>query len=136
MLLKNTATQQGLVNGGLGTVAAITLSDTGSPTKIHVTLDSNGSTVAITRSHCKYTVLGHRLVSKRTFPLILAYAMTGHKAQGATIRGHLILDIHSAFTCGLVYTMLTRATQRSNLMIIGNITPAMLTAVPDFHADE
>ena len=52
--------------------------------------------------------------------------MTGHKAEGATIRSPVIIDIKSAFAAGLVYTMLTRVTTRSHLKIIGKVTIDML----------
>jgi ATP-dependent exoDNAse (exonuclease V) alpha subunit len=135
MVLQNLAPHKGLVNGAQGTVTRITFNHQRVATRIHIQLASTGANAVITRSRCKHLVLGRRLFHMKAFPLCLSYAMTGHKAQGSTITGPLILDIHHAFTCGLVYTMLTRATHRDNLSIIGCLTPAMLTAVPDFVTD-
>eukprot|EP00983_Pelagomonas_calceolata_P030736 965474-Pelagomonas_calceolata.AAC.1 len=37
---------------------------------------------------------------KYTFPLMLGYAMTAHKAQGLTISRPVIIDVESAFEAG------------------------------------
>ena len=45
---------------------------------------------------------------------ILAYAMTGHKSQGATISTRVIVDIRNTFASGLTYVILSRTTNRQN----------------------
>lgn len=42
-----------------------------------------------------------RTRQKKPFPLTLTYAMTGHKAQGATVRHTVIIGIQNAFAAVL-----------------------------------
>jgi hypothetical protein len=66
--------------------------------------------------------LGMRF-TKTTFPLQLAYAMTGHKSQGATITGPCLIDLHRAFQRGMVYTMLSRVRSRQQLALVRDLEP-------------
>ncbi len=50
----------------------------------------------------------------------LAYAITGHKSQGATLTGPTIVHMQSAFTPGLLYVMLSRVTNRDKLRIVSD----------------
>jgi hypothetical protein len=56
-----------------------------------------------------------------SFPIVLAYAIIGYKAQGATIKSKVLLDIKNSFA--LTYVMLSRVINHSNLMIQGNLKP-------------
>ncbi len=60
---------------------------------------------------------------KTLFPITLAYVITGHKSQGATISSKVIIDIKEAFAPGLTYVMFLKVTNINNLKIIGNLTP-------------
>ncbi len=99
-----------------------------------------------------YDTTGHAFI-KSTFPLQLAYAMTGHKSQGATLTGSpatgsthtfichsppssprslprtgtTIINVDSAFCPGLLYVMLSRVTHRSQLRLLQPLTPDMFT---------
>jgi hypothetical protein len=74
---------------------------------------------------------------KSTFPLILGYAMTNYRSQGATLRGKVLVDVRHAFCPGLMYVMLSRVPSRSNLRIALKLTPKMFThvSVPGFRFD-
>lgn len=61
--------------------------------------------------------------TKATFPVMLGYAMTAHRAQGATLTGTTILHVREAFAPGIVYVMLSRVTTRDNLYILGSLKP-------------
>jgi hypothetical protein len=61
--------------------------------------------------------------TKATFPLLLGYAITAHRAQGATLTGRTIVHVRKAFAPGMVYVMLSRVTTRDNLFIIGHLKP-------------
>ncbi len=63
-------------------------------------------------------------IYRATFPIQLAYAMTAHRAQGATIHGVTIIDVLTAFAAGIVYVMLSRTVSRTQLIILGGLTPA------------
>jgi ATP-dependent DNA helicase PIF1 len=67
----------------------------------------------------KYTYDGYYY--KTTLPITSAFAITGHKSQGATISSKDIIDIKEAFAPGLAYVMLSRVTNRIFLKIIGNL---------------
>jgi ATP-dependent DNA helicase PIF1 len=61
---------------------------------------------------------------KSGFPIVLAYAMIGHKSQGATISTNVVVDIRNAFAPGLTYVMLSKVTNRKNLKIKGQLLPS------------
>jgi ATP-dependent DNA helicase PIF1 len=52
------------------------------------------------------------VIIKHHFFIVLAYAITGHKAQGATIKSKVNIDIKNSFALGLTYVMLSRVTNR------------------------
>jgi hypothetical protein len=133
MLLRNISPQQHMMNGSCGTITAIQHDDNKCPTSISVEFDDAVRAVPIRRTTARTLLLDGHNFRKTTFPLALCYAMTGHKAQGATICSPVIIDIKSAFAAGLVYTMLTRVTSRSHLRIIGRITVEMLRVAVNMH---
>lgn len=57
--------------------------------------------------------------------------MTAHRCQGATIVGTAILHVGSAFAPAIVYVMLSRATKRSNVLIVGALAPEHFTPVSE-----
>ena len=58
------------------------------------------------------------------FPLRLAYAMTVHKAQGATISEPFTVDVRRPmFAAGQLYVALSRGTKLENLNILGRVKP-------------
>ena len=68
--------------------------------------------------------------NKALFPIVLAYAMTGHKSQGATISIKVIVDIWNAFALGLTYVMLSRTKNRQNLKIVRKLLPSNFIPCP------
>ena len=67
---------------------------------------------------------------KRTFPLTPAYALTGHRCQGATLTGPVIVHVTELFTPGILYVILSRVTDRVNLKIVGHLLVSMFVPVP------
>ena len=55
--------------------------------------------------------------------------MTIHRSQGATISGQVVLDVQSAFSPGLLYVALSRCRERSQLQIVGGLTPEMFDPI-------
>lgn len=76
---------------------------------------------SIRRNDVEYT--------RKTFPLALAYVMTAHRAQGATLAGRVILSVRKAFAPAITYVMLSRATHRDSVFILGSLTPQDFTPV-------
>lgn len=127
----------GAVNGAFGVVSDAVFMD-GTRAKGHVvpcvwptvkslevTIQHTGVMRKITRSVTAYKHHRGQRFTKRTFPLALAYAITGHKSQGATIDSKVIVHVTDAFCPGLLYVMLSRVTKRSLLHVVGRLTSDM-----------
>jgi hypothetical protein len=97
--------------------------------EICIRLDGADTDVSIRRSSFKNIYHDGKRFFKSTFPLILGYAMTGHRSQGATLRGKVLIDVKDAFCPRLLYVMLSRVPSRLNLRIVGELTPDMFTPV-------
>jgi len=69
----------------------------------------------------KYDSQGH--FYKASFLLMLDYAITRHKSQGAMISSKVMIHICESFARGLVYVMLSRVTSYKNLKIVNNLQP-------------
>jgi ATP-dependent DNA helicase PIF1 len=52
-----------------------------------------------------------------SFSIVLTYAIISHKAQGATVKSKVIIDIKNSFAPSLTYVMLSSVTKNSNLLI-------------------
>lgn len=74
----------GIVNGTLGTIVDLIYNNKGQLFKV-VVLQENGSTVPYLQSVQKNKCLEGREFTKCAFPLMLAYAMTGHKVRNMAI---------------------------------------------------
>lgn len=79
---------------------------------IHVRLDGTDEVVRARRVETQQDYMHGRSWTKVTFPLILAYAMTVHRSQGATLAGPTIMHVRDAFAPGLLYVMLSRVSCR------------------------
>jgi ATP-dependent exoDNAse (exonuclease V) alpha subunit len=120
-------------NGAVGTVHALRMSKKhGHVTRVEVVFDDDleqkpfGLNMNETKS---YDHLAHR-VTKKTFPLVLAYAMTIHKSQGVTLRNKTLVHLKGVFAFGQTYVALSRCASRKNLRIVGGITPDMCLPIP------
>jgi hypothetical protein len=58
---------------------------------------------------------------KTSFPLMLGYASTRHKSQGATISSKMRIHICESFALRLVYVMLSKVT--TWVKIVNNLQP-------------
>jgi hypothetical protein len=105
--------------------------------EIVVRLFDSDEEVSIRRSSFKNLYHDGKRFFKSTFPLILGYGMTGHRSQGAILRGKVLVDVRDAFCPGLMYVMLSRVPSRRNLRIMSKLSPEMFTpvSVPGFRFD-
>ena len=127
MLTRNMSLKKGAANGTIGTVVGITMDpkQAGHVKRIDVKLEGVTKPLGVWRSTSKrHYDTASNTFRKSTFPLILAYAMTGHKSQGATFNGPTIVHMRSAFTPGLLYVMLSRVTRLELVKVVGRLTPA------------
>jgi ATP-dependent DNA helicase PIF1 len=138
MLTRNTSNiSGGAVNGATGVITTLVRGppkayhkQMGLPDlivkKIVVSLDC-GTQVIVTRSISDSLQEGRHSYVKSTFPLALGYAMTGHKAQGATLEGPVVIHATNAFCPGLMYVMLSRVTSSRQLRFTSKLEPDMFT---------
>ena len=101
-------------NGMLGTVKSL------SDDKIVVKFD-NGKTVTIKRK----TFELENGTSYIQFPLILAYAITVHRAQGSTFE-HVAIMCDGCFEAGQLYCLLSRCPSLDHMTFIGELKPSDL----------
>ena len=101
-------------NGMLGTIKSL-FDD-----KIVVKFD-NGKTVTIKRKNFEL----ENGSSYIQFPLILAYAITIHRAQGSTFE-HVAIMCDGCFEAGQLYCLLSRCPSLDNMTFIGELKPSDL----------
>lgn len=101
-------------NGMLGTVKIL------ANDKVVVKFD-NGKTVTIKRK----TFELENGTSYTQFPLILAYAITVHRAQGSTFE-HVAIMCDGCFEAGQLYCLLSRCPSLDNMTFIGELKPSDL----------
>lgn len=89
------------------------------------------------KSHSLYTYTGNngslQKVTKGIyfqFPVVLAYAITIHKSQGATY-DKLIIDPEGIFENAQLYVALSRCRSLANVFLEHEITPPMIMADPE-----
>jgi hypothetical protein len=135
MLTRNMAVSGGAVNGAMGVITGFLH---GPPKAYHqhagmpdsivktisVQLDS-GKQVNVRRSISEGKYEGCKSYTKSTFPLAPAYAVTGHKAQGATLTGPVVIHATSTFCPALLYVMLSRVTSSQQLKFTHKLSPDM-----------
>lgn len=118
------------VNGSLGHITKI------SEESLSIRLLRNGETVTIEQA--EFTLLnadGQPVVKARNFPVSLAWAITIHKAQGATI-DRIYVDLKRAWEPGQAYVALSRARSPNGIYVNG-WNPSSILADPvvtTFHA--
>ncbi|MCO5562774.1 hypothetical protein L7F22_016406 [Adiantum nelumboides] len=130
MITGNIDLSVGEANSAICTIIEMEKSTDENVTSIVVSIIATNKFVTLRRLKHKQTSINGTWYHKSTFPLSLAYAMTGHKSQGATIHNKLLLVFKDAFALGLAYVMLSRITDRKNLKILGMPTPDIFSPMP------
>jgi len=124
MLIENIDLKVGATNGTIGIV-----------TKLEFNLENNVCSISVAFNPLKYVQIvqkksiqnkydsqGH--FYKASFPLMLGYAITRHKSQGATISSKVMIHICESFARTLLYVMLSRVTSQKILKIVNKIQPS------------
>jgi ATP-dependent DNA helicase PIF1 len=119
MFMENVSIPKGTVNGATTTVQEIECSSNGMVTSITVQFINSEAKMKLKRQTFQYKYTSEAYYYKASFPIVLAYAITGHKSQGATIATNVLIDIQNAFSPGLTYVMLSWVTNQRNLKIKG-----------------
>ena len=106
-----------LVNGSRGIVIGL------APVEVKW---SNGRTSNVGPEDFDFPQYGVGKFTRSQLPLKLAWAVTVHKAQGASL-DLVVVDLNGAFTTGQHYVALSRATSEEGLQIV-NFKPSKLRA--------
>lgn len=128
MLNRNIFTQQGLVNGALGTVHSIDYDYSGLVSAINVNFDDSNmgrifqiknrsNYISIERIDHTFIYDGRHIVRSQS-PLVLAYACTIHKVQGLSCEKIVLDSGKSVFEKGMRYAALSRVKTRSGLCVL------------------
>ena len=126
MLSCNLWTERGLVNGSMGTVAAILYRSGGPPdlsVAVMVQFDKysgptwGGDRCVTISSVTRTWRSGHRELSRQLLPLRLAWAVTVHKSQGLTL-DQAVIDIGKKhFSTGLSFVVLSLVRKLQDCLI-------------------
>ena len=123
MFTSNINVAKGVVNGATLTITSVHRDTHGVVTTIGVQLIGTFTHIYLKQHNFQHKYTYEQYYYKASFPIVLAYAMTGHKSQGATISNNVIVDIQNAFAPGLMYIMLSRTTNRQHLKIGRKLVP-------------
>jgi ATP-dependent exoDNAse (exonuclease V) alpha subunit len=109
-LIENIDSKVGAANGTTGIVTKLEFDLEDNVCSISVALNPSRYMQIVRKKSIqnKYDYQGH--FYKPSFPLMLGYAITRHKSQGAMISSKMMIHIHESFARGSVYVMLSTVT--------------------------
>ncbi len=124
MLTKNIDLKVGAINGTIGIITKLEFDLENNVCSIFLALNPLGYVQIVWKIliQNKYDSQGH--FYKTSFPLMLGYAIIGHKSQGAMISSKVMIHIHESFAQGLEYVMVFRVTSWKKLKIVNNLQPS------------
>jgi hypothetical protein len=125
MLVYNMAMEKGLVNGSRGVVVGFR------PDGVPVVQFLHGDPVGI--EPIEWVSNDSAVLKRLQIPLRVAYAVTIHKSQGATLDCALVDIGSSTFECGQAYVALSRVRDLESLYV-WNFQPARVRADPKVDA--
>lgn len=108
------------VNGSIGTVTGFTNVSLGYKQPIVTFTDNNNTHFERTIGRVAWESVapnGSILACRRQFPLLLSWAITIHRSQGATIP-RLCIDMSGIFEVGQAYVALSRCPNPDNLQVL------------------
>jgi len=109
MLRRNVDTKRGLVNGGIGTVKAISAS------AIMVKFDHIIEPCPIEMVKGKFLLMKSFYVFRKQFPLTVSYAVIMHKCQGLSLDCAIVDLSSSVFCAGMAYVAISRVRRLDGL---------------------
>ncbi|KAL0038502.1 hypothetical protein WJX77_008703 [Trebouxia sp. C0004] len=129
MVLENIDVAKGVANGSLTSVVDLKYDASGQLNKVIVEINETVEVRCITRTLWSSRYHQGKRYSKSTFPLMLAYALTVHKSQGATL-DFAIVDLSDCFCPGLLYVAISRVRHRGCLRLMHRPTLEHAYPVP------
>jgi ATP-dependent DNA helicase PIF1 len=121
MLKRNMDVDAGLVNGSVGTVVGFEMKNneaSGDVVGVMVKFEKIDCPVSIRRESFSFEVLRSVYYTRKQFPLMLAFAITVHKAQGLSLECAIVDAGSSTFGPGMTYVALSRITTLAGLHLI------------------
>jgi ATP-dependent exoDNAse (exonuclease V) alpha subunit len=125
MIIENINTSKGALNGAFVIVTFIIFNNDKIITNIAIKIITTNIQIMFKKQTLQHKYTSKTCYYKASFFIVLAYATSGHKAQGATSKSKVIIDIKNSFALGLTYMMLSRVTNHSNLLICQILIPTM-----------
>ena len=122
MLLINKDIEHNLINGSRGIVTGFTVNSI-------PLVKFNNSNEPIPIDYYTWKIEDTEGMTQKQIPLKLAYALTVHKAQGATLDSALIDISQNIFECGQAYVALSRVKSLESLYV-WDINPNAFKAHP------
>eukprot|EP00951_Prasinocladus_malaysianus_P004320 scaffold30373_cov21-Prasinocladus_malaysianus.AAC.1 len=115
---QNIANSKGIANGTLGVVKCCSREKkTGDINGISIRT-TDGRDISIRRSAYETINIDSIQYRRAVFPMLLSYAITIHRAQGATLPGKVLIYIPECFTPGLAYVAYSRVTESALVRIV------------------
>jgi hypothetical protein len=119
MLKRNKDVEIGLVNGSMGYVTEFVMSrDSQEVQCLQIRFDHIEKPVNILRESFSFEVLRGIYYTRKQFPIMLAFAITVHKAQGLSLKSAIVDAGSGVFGMGMTYVALSRVTTIDGLHLI------------------
>ena len=116
MLRRNLSSEDGLVNGSIGTVTELIIDS--DCNIVMILVDFGKGPVAIARYCGDFEVSANVIGTRIQFPLCLSYGITVHKSQGLTL-GSILVDLGSSiFSDAMAYVALSRVRKLESVHIL------------------
>ena len=106
-----------IANGSIGIVTCLEY-DNDVLTAICVKFDHHADAVVVKPCDTDFKYRPGRTFYRVNFPLLLSYAMTVHRAQGATIAHRVLIHIREGFAAGLAYVAFSRVSKEDMLRVV------------------
>ncbi len=123
MIIKNINICKGTINGAIAVVTSLIFYDNEIITNIIIKVINTNESLIWNKQTLQHKYTYEAYYYKTSFPIVLTYVITIHKAQGAKITSKVLIHVRESFTVGLTYVMLSRLTNHANLTIRGSLKP-------------
>jgi hypothetical protein len=127
MFMENVSIPKGAINDATTTIQEIECSNDGMVTSIALQLTDTGVKMKLRSQIFQHRYTYYAYYYKASFLIVLAYAIIGHKSQGATIASNVLIEVRNAFSPRLTYIMLSQVTNQKNLKIRRTLSPTNFT---------
>ena len=128
MFMENVSIPKGTIKGATTTIQEIECSNDGMVTSIALQLTDTGGKMKLKSQIFQHRYTYYAYYYKASFPIVLAYAIIGHKSQGAMIASNILINVRNGFSPRLTYVMFFQVTNQKNLKIRGTLSPTNFTS--------